>query len=89
MNDTKIPDELINDEFGSLDSLKITDDDILILKGKFSLDELQAFVAALKHRRKNNIIICLPNETTLETMTEEMFLDIAEKIKEKRKNETA
>jgi hypothetical protein len=89
MSDKNIPDDMLEVNFGSLDTLKIEPDDVLILKGTFTFDELQGFVAALKHRRMNNIIVCLSNDTTLETMKDDDIELILTNIRKKRANEAA
>jgi len=72
-----------------LDKLKLKKNDVLIIKGYVNDFNLNHLVKTMQYKRINNLILCLEDDITVETMTEEMLLDIAEKIKEKRKNETA
>ena len=71
----------------AIEKLNVQEDDVIIVRGKFHMDEIRNLTNSFLHLKKNNMIICLAGETTFETMGEADLQLMLEKTIEKRTNE--
>lgn len=67
-----------------LDKLELSDKDILIFKGEWQEEELQAFAKLCQVRNMNNILVVIPEEKSLETMPIDDFFFLLKEVEKKR-----
>ena len=68
----------------TLDKLSVKEEDIIILRGEWELEELQQFGKLCQDRKMKNILIVVPEEKSIETMPEEEFYFLLKGIEKSR-----